>query len=97
MNGPGEPPLPDRLARLARVTSELIRADTADSVAKTVVTHGAEAVGATVATMTLLDPDGLTVRLVALSGGRDGDEEEWGSFPSPRTPLQPRSSGPANA
>lgn len=75
------PALPDRLTRLARVTSELVRADTIDAAAKTVVTHGAEAVGAALASMTLLSDDGQTVRLVALSGGLPGDEQTWGTFP----------------
>jgi serine phosphatase RsbU (regulator of sigma subunit) len=74
-------PLPDRLTRLARATSELVDAVTIEAVSKTVVTHGADAVGATLASMTLLGEDDLTIRLVALSGGLVGDEETWGSFP----------------
>src|SRR5919112_3698999 len=74
------PPLSDRLTRLARVTRELVSTDTLDSVAKTIVTHGAEAVGAALATMTLLSDDGQTVRLAALSGGLPGDEDAWGTF-----------------
>src|SRR3712207_5136660 len=70
--GPRDQRLADRLTHLARVTSELVRADTVDAVAKTVVTHGAEAVGATTATMTLLTDDRQMVRLVALSGGLPG-------------------------
>jgi serine phosphatase RsbU (regulator of sigma subunit) len=75
------PPLPDRLTRLARVTSELVVAATVEAVSEAVVTHGAEAVGATVASMTLLCADPDWVRLVALSGGLAGDEETWGMFP----------------
>ena len=41
----GPLPLPDRLTRLARVTSELVDARTVEEVSQTVVTHGAEAVG----------------------------------------------------
>jgi serine phosphatase RsbU (regulator of sigma subunit) len=78
--------LADRLTRLARVASELVRADSADAVSRTVVTHGAEAVGASVATMSLL-VDEESVRLVAISGGLPDDEETWGRFPlSAQTP-----------
>ena len=73
--------LSDRLTRLARVTVELVDARTIQSACETVVTHGAEAVGAAVASMTLLGEDQRTVRLMALSGGRTGDEEEWSTFP----------------
>ena len=73
--------LADRLTRLARVTGELVGADTVEAVAKTVVTHGAEAVGAGSAALTLLGEDGQTVRMVALSGGLPGDEDDWDTFP----------------
>ena len=43
----GPRPLPDRLTLLARATSELVGADTVEAVSRTVVTHGADAVGAT--------------------------------------------------
>ena len=77
----GVRPLPDRLTLLARATSELIDAASLEAVSRTVVTHGAEAVGATVASVTLLGDDQHTVQLVALSGGIAGDEETWGTFP----------------
>lgn len=73
--------LTNRLTRLAGVSRDLLRADTVEAVAATVVTHGAEAVGAALATMTLLCDDEQTVRLVALSGGLPGDEETWSTFP----------------
>jgi GAF domain-containing protein len=73
--------LQDRLTRLARVTSELVTADTVEAVSRTVVAHGAEAVGATMAALTLLFDDGETVRLVGLSGGRPGDTEAWANYP----------------
>lgn len=74
-------PLADRLTRLARVTSQLVRAGTEDAVGKIVVDHGAEAVGAMVASMTLLCDDQETVRLAALSGGLPVDEDTWRTFP----------------
>ena len=76
----GARPLPDRLTQLARATNELIDVDTIEEVSRTVVTHGADAVGATVASVTLLGEDRQTIRLVALSGGQDGDEDTWGTF-----------------
>ncbi len=77
----GARPLPDRLTLLARATSELVDVHTVQGVAQTVVTHGADAVGATVASVTLLSDDLHTIRLVALSGGLLGDERTWGTFP----------------
>ena len=69
------------------MTSELVDAETIEAVSEAVVHHGAEAVGATVASMTLLCTDRSWVRLVALSGGLVGDEETWGTFPlSAQTP-----------
>jgi serine phosphatase RsbU (regulator of sigma subunit) len=86
--GPDGPAaLSHRLTRLARVTGELVDADTVEAVCKAVVTHGAEAVGADVASMSLLGDDRRTVRLMALSGGLAGDEETWSTFPlTVRTP-----------
>ena len=81
-------PLQDRLTRLARVTSELVMAETVEAVSKTVVAHGADAVGATLAALTLLTDDDETVRLVGLSGGLPGDRETWANFPiTSRTPA----------
>ncbi|WP_162254094.1 GAF domain-containing SpoIIE family protein phosphatase [Nocardioides sp. Soil774] len=77
----GPLPLPDRLTRLARVTSELVDARTVEEVSRAVVMHGAEAVGAALASMTLVCDDRRTARLVALSGGLAGDEERWSTFP----------------
>lgn len=80
-------PLADRLTRLARVTSEFVMADTADEVSEIVVNHGAEAVGAVVATLTLLCDDGETIRMAAMSSGAAVDRDDWSTFPlSSRTP-----------
>jgi len=80
--GPDGPaPLSERLTRLARVTGELVDADSVEAVCKAVVTYGAEAVGADVASMSLLGDDRRTVRLMALSGGHAGDEETWRTYP----------------
>jgi GAF domain-containing protein len=74
-------PLSDRLTRLARVTGDLVRAETIEEVSQAVVTHGAGAVGAVVSAMTLVNPDGETARLVAINGGQPDDPEVWGTFP----------------
>ncbi|HEX8970143.1 GAF domain-containing SpoIIE family protein phosphatase [Oryzihumus sp.] len=79
--------LGDRLTRLARVTAELATADTVDAVTKIVITHSADAVGATMASLTLLDGP-ATLRLVGLRGGDEGEAEQWASFPlDSRTPV----------
>ena len=48
--------LRERLTRLARVTSELATAQSIDAVRKIVVSHSADAVGATMAALSLRDP-----------------------------------------
>lgn len=76
-----------RLTRLARVTTDLIMADTVDAVTKIVISQVADAVGATVAAMTMRE-GADRLRLTGLRGGRDGDEQHWSSYPlSTRTPA----------
>ena len=78
--------LRDRLTRLARVTAELVRADSVDAVTTVVTSHGADAVGATIASLTLLDGED-ELRLLGLRGGRDGDAQKWAHYPvETRTP-----------
>lgn len=89
---PDRPPveaaqLGDRLTRLARVTAELVMADTADAVTKIVISHAADAAGATLASLTLLEGED-SLRLAGLRGGEPGQEQRWASFPlSTRTPA----------
>jgi serine phosphatase RsbU (regulator of sigma subunit) len=73
--------LQDRLTRLARVTSELVMADTVEAVTKTVVSHASKAVGATMSTLTLRSGDSDSVRLVGMQGGRVGEEQTWATYP----------------
>jgi GAF domain-containing protein len=69
-----------RLTGLARVTAELIRAANAEDVTRIVVEHSAEAVGATIASLSLREgPD--VVRLMGLRGGLAGDAEAFASYP----------------
>ncbi len=69
------------MTRLARVTSALSAAGDVAEVSQAVVDHGAEAVGATIAVLTVLSEDGERLRLVGLSGGLPGDMEAWETFP----------------
>lgn len=69
-----------RLTGLARVTAELIRAASAEDVTRIVVEHSSEAVGATMASLSLRDgPD--VVRLMGLRGGDEGDAEAFATYP----------------
>ncbi len=91
-NPEGEPREPrllrDRLTRLARVTGELVVTDTVESVSKTVVAHGADAVGAQAAVLSLVSDDGETLYLAGISGGQPGAEEAWATYPmTARTPV----------
>lgn len=72
--------LQDRLTHLARVAAELGRAEDAETVTKVVVTEAADAVGATVASISLLVSDD-TMALVGLRGGLEGAAQRWATFP----------------
>jgi GAF domain-containing protein len=72
--------LGDRLTRLARVTASLVRAEDVDTVVKIVVQQSADAVGATIASMSLRD-GADRVRLVGLRGLGDGEFARWKSYP----------------
>ncbi len=68
--------LAEKLTRLARVTAELVMADTSEAVTKIVISHVADAVGATLASLTLLE-DEETLHLVGLRGGDELDMKQW--------------------
>ena len=72
--------LGESLGRLARVTAELVMADSVETVNKIVTTHTADAVGATIATLTLRE-DEQTLRLVGLRGGSEHDAKRWERYP----------------
>ncbi|HEU4811897.1 MAG TPA: SpoIIE family protein phosphatase [Nocardioides sp.] len=79
--------LAERLTRLARVTTELVMADNVDAVTKIVISHAADAAGATIASLTLREGD-EHLQLVGLRGGREGDEQQWARRPlSIATPI----------
>lgn len=71
--------LDDRLTRLARVAAELGAADDVEAVTDVVISHAADAVGATVASLSLLT-DHDTLVLAGLRGGWAGAEQRWTSF-----------------
>ncbi len=73
--------LRERLTRLARVTSELATAPSLDEVRQIVVTHSADAIGATMASLSLRDAEDPTkLRLVGLTGGDADDARRYASY-----------------
>ena len=68
--------LADRITGLARVAAELAIAEDLDSVTKVVISEAADAVGATVGSLSLLvGPD--TLALAGLRGGVEGAAARW--------------------
>jgi len=78
--------LDDRLTRLARVAAELGAADDVETVTDVVISHLCDAVGATVASLSLLRGENLV--LAGLRGGSPGADRRWTSHPvSSHTPA----------
>jgi GAF domain-containing protein len=71
--------LAERLTRLARVTAELLVADTEEDVTTIVVEHMADAAGATVGSLSLLIDDD-TLALAGIRGGRKGAASRWARY-----------------
>jgi len=71
--------LGDRLTRLARVGAELGIAEDVETVTKVVITQAADAVGATVASLSLVTGDGM-LALAGLRGGPDDAERRWATY-----------------
>ena len=71
--------LGDRVTRLARVAAELGTADDVDTVTKVVISQAADAAGATVASLSLVEGD--TLVLAGLRGGTEGAAHRWVSYP----------------
>jgi GAF domain-containing protein len=79
--------LSDRFTRLARVASALVVADSIEAVTEIVIQHMADAAGATVASLSLVEGPG-TLRLAGARGTRRGMVEDWRSYPiDARTPA----------
>src|SRR5436190_15421254 len=68
--------LAERLTGLARVNAELAVADDLETVTKVVISEAADAVGATVGSLSLL-VDGDTLALAGLRGGSEGAASRW--------------------
>jgi PAS domain S-box-containing protein len=68
-----------RLARVARVTAELVSAEDMATVTRTVVSQAADAAGATVATLVRLVDDNRLV-IVGSRGTTDARMERWSTF-----------------
>ena len=68
--------LGERLTRLARVAAELVMADSMESVTKSVISHAADAAGATIASLSTL-VDAETLALQGLRGGLEGASARW--------------------
>lgn len=94
VDDPGEPHattkdarrLDDRLTRLARVAAELGAAADVEAVTDVVISHLCDAVGATVASLSLLRGGDLV--LAGLRGGQPGADKRWTSHPvSSHTPA----------
>ena len=87
--------LGDRLTRLARVGAELGIAEDVETVTKVVITQAADAVGATVASLSLVRGDDM-LALVGLRGGPDDAAQTLGDVLRPRPqPGQRRGAGRA--
>ncbi|MFC4786932.1 SpoIIE family protein phosphatase [Nocardioides sp. MAHUQ-72] len=71
--------LGDRLTRLARVAAELGTAEDVETVTKVVVSQAADAVGATVASLSLVVGEN-TLALVGLRGGPEGASQRWATY-----------------
>jgi PAS domain S-box-containing protein len=71
--------LDDRLTRLARVAAELGSAENVETVSKVIISEAADAVGATVASISVVVDDD-TLALVGLRGAKDGAPQRWATF-----------------
>ncbi|MGZ6832151.1 MAG: SpoIIE family protein phosphatase [Mycobacteriaceae bacterium] len=71
--------LRDRLTRLARVATDLGAAEDAESVAKVVTSQAADAVGATVASLSLVIDDN-TLALTGIRGAAEDTSARWATY-----------------
>src|SRR4051812_38491294 len=70
----------ERLARLSRVTTELQAADDLKTLTDVVITHLADAAGATSASLSVLVSEG-TLALIGIRGGTEGAASKWATYP----------------
>jgi PAS domain S-box-containing protein len=69
----------DRLTRLARVAAQLGTAEDVETVTEVVISQAADAVGATVASLSLVADDDTLV-LVGMRGGNYGADSRWSTY-----------------
>lgn len=79
--------LAERFTRMARVNAELVTAESIDAVTDIVISHAADAAGATVASLSIrVDDD--TLALAGIRGGLEGVASRWATFAvDSRTPA----------
>ncbi|MBA2559296.1 MAG: PAS domain S-box protein, partial [Propionibacteriales bacterium] len=73
--------LTDRLDRLSQAIAELAGACEIADVNAVVLSHAAAAVGAVVASVSVVEDDERTLRLVGISGARAGAQTRWSTYP----------------
>ncbi len=78
--------LAERLTSLARAAAELLLAKDLDEVTAIVTGHLADAAGATVASLSVLEEPGR-LRLVGMRGGRAGAIDRWRTYSTVGTPA----------
>jgi hypothetical protein len=78
--------LAERLTSLARASTELLQAKDLDEVTDIVTGHLADAAGATVATLSVLE-EGDRLRLIGMRGGREGAIDRWRTYSTIGTPA----------
>ena len=71
-----------RLSRLSRAMAELAGAQSIADVNTVVVSHAARALGAEIASLSLLEEDGVTLRLIGISGVKPGVQRQWARYPA---------------
>ena len=100
MNGPDlsspvDEQLSTRLGRLAVVSTELLQATTVEGVVTVMTDHLAQAVGATVGSVSLL-VDSDTFALAGLFGGAADTASRWATYPVDRATPAGEGSGGAS-
>jgi GAF domain-containing protein len=78
---PAPPTEAEKFNELARVVAELTAARDLDTLFEVIVARTAAAIGASVATLSVLDGQSLMLRLVGVSGGEPNSPRDWARYP----------------
>jgi GAF domain-containing protein len=70
-----------RVQRLGEVVSELAAVQEMGELVEAIVGHSADAIGARVASLSVLDAETEMLTLVAIAGARDGAGQRWATYP----------------